>query len=433
MWVSVTYAMNLYFRVVVTINRPRKFYNRTIYASNHASSFMDPLVIGGFNRALVFFMTRSDVFTTFSRPFLWAAHMLPIYRQQDGVDTKEKNMEVFREVYKILKSKRSPLIFAEGFTDDVFVRRLKPIKKGAARMGFSALDACDWKMDIKMAAVGCNYTNPHLIRSSLLIKTSDEFSLLEYADVYRENPGLAINQVTERLNRHMLDQITHVEREEWCDFHEHIMTITGKGMHEELDGNKIDLKERFRYSKELANWLNEFDNELSQELEQLKGDLASFFSILYKNHLPLSALKDASVKNSKWFLLHLLKLLLLLPFSILGCLHIAPAFLVAKKFVEKKFKRSVFWGSAKMLISLIIAGLYNIVLVTVVASYLDVEWYFGTLYYFSIGVFWWAFLESRQIIRKIKNRSKIKKMDVDELYGMFNRLASKIDDLIPVK
>jgi 1-acyl-sn-glycerol-3-phosphate acyltransferase len=95
---------------------------------------MDPLVVASLRLPIVFFMTRSDVFTPISRPLLWASHMLPIYRQHDGEDTKAKNEEVFQKCSRILSFGRNLLIFGEGFTDDTFVRRLKPVKKGAVRI-----------------------------------------------------------------------------------------------------------------------------------------------------------------------------------------------------------------------------------------------------------------------------------------------------------
>ena len=84
------------------------------YVSNHAASFMDPLVIQAFNRSVVYFMTRSDVFTSFTKPIFWVAHMLPIYRQRDGVNTR-------RKILKYLKNVRKPYSgietfdFGEGF------------------------------------------------------------------------------------------------------------------------------------------------------------------------------------------------------------------------------------------------------------------------------------------------------------------------------
>jgi len=149
---------------------------------------MDPLVVASFRPPIVFFLTRSDVFTKLTKPFLWAAHMLPIYRQQDGVDTKDENIKTFDECTKILKYGRNLLIFGEGFTDDVFIRRLKPVKKGAVRIGFYSLEKLNWKKKIYIAAVGCNYSDPNEMRSDLLISTSKRICLNDYRQEYEENP-----------------------------------------------------------------------------------------------------------------------------------------------------------------------------------------------------------------------------------------------------
>ena len=139
------YTLWVYYPRLITVNKPKRRFARTIFACNHSASFMDPLVVAQSQPPIVFFMTRSDVFTPALKPILWASHMFPIYRDIDGENTKEKNENVFRKCYRILKYGRSLLIFSEGFTDDVFIRRLKPVKKGAVRIGFGALEDMNWE------------------------------------------------------------------------------------------------------------------------------------------------------------------------------------------------------------------------------------------------------------------------------------------------
>jgi len=134
-----SYTLRIFYPRRLTVNGPKERLGSTIYVSNHTASFMDPLVVARFAKPIVFFMTRSDVFTKTTTPFLTAVHMLPIYRQHDGEDTKKKNEEVFERCSTILKKGKNLLIFGEGFTDDVFIRRLKPVKKGAVRIGFLTL------------------------------------------------------------------------------------------------------------------------------------------------------------------------------------------------------------------------------------------------------------------------------------------------------
>ena len=45
----------------------------------------------------------------------------------------------------------------------------------------------------------------------------------------------------------------------------------------------------------------------------------------------------------------LLKLIFLSPFAIIGMIHFYLPYIFVKRFVEKSFKRRVFWGSVKML------------------------------------------------------------------------------------
>ena len=137
LWLAFHYSFRLYFRKIKIVNPSNYFFGRTIFVSNHQGSFMDPLLIASQRKPIVFFMTRSDVFTKFTKPLLWMVHMLPIYRQRDGVDTKEKNAKIFEKTNIVLDKNRSILIFGEGFTDDRIQRRLHPIKKGPARIGFS--------------------------------------------------------------------------------------------------------------------------------------------------------------------------------------------------------------------------------------------------------------------------------------------------------
>src|SRR5690554_7341185 len=58
----------IYYPRFKNVNKPKKRFARTIYMSNHASSFMDPLVVAGTQRPIIFFMTRSDIFTPLMRP-----------------------------------------------------------------------------------------------------------------------------------------------------------------------------------------------------------------------------------------------------------------------------------------------------------------------------------------------------------------------------
>lgn len=423
-------AVFLFYKRIVSVNKPKSIFNRTIYAGNHAASFMDPLVVATNNKAVLYFMTRSDVFTTFSKPFLWAFHMLPIYRQQDGVDTKEKNAEIFQKCTDALAAKKNLLIYPEGLTDDVFIRRLKPIKKGAVRIGFIALEATDWKEKVYISAVGCNYTYPNAMRSEVLISNSDPICLNDYRAEYESNSYEVITNLTAKVDELMKAQITHIEREDWSEFHEQIMIISNKGMNYLTYDKTLTLEQRWKYSKNLADWLNTFNETIPHEIENLKWELSTYFEKLKKVEIldcDLKAKKDNSYNG----FLNLIAIIALLPFAILGVFHCYLPYRFVKNFVEKKFKRSVFWGSTKMILGLFIFSLFNVPIVVILTNYLNQPFWIGLIYFVAISFFWLSFVSIKLKIIQFVRMSKIKRMDTNELMKMRQILEERIQQIVP--
>lgn len=422
------YSIRLFYKTIKMVNPPRELMGRTIYVSNHPASFMDPLVSATLRQPIVFFMVRSDVFKTFSKPFFWMMHMLPIYRQQDGGDTKIRNKATFQKSSEILNGGRNILIFAEGFTDDVFVRRLKPIKKGALRMGFGALEAIEWKKKIYIAAVGNNYTEPNLMRSELLIATSDKICLNDYKEAYKANPTLVINELTKTVESLMQEQITHVENIDWTSFHEQMMMITRKGMNAFSHDRKLTLKQRWTYSKSLANWLNAKE-ELTPEENELKLDLEDYFT-----QLKTLELRDEYIYQKSIGRLDrtrdLVKLILLFPCMLLGLLHLGIFYFAIKRFVERSFKRRVFWGSTKMVIATFVMGIINLPMIWIFKAFLIDSWSLGILYYSCIGLFGLAAYQWFDSLKQFNAKGKILSTAPQQLIEKRNELKKRIEALV---
>ena len=432
LFVTLKYALRIFYPRIKTVNSPKGFFGNTIYVSNHCASFMDPLVVASYNQPILFFMTRSDVFTPISRPVLWAAHSLPIYRQHDGVNTKNENEKAFATCIKILKSGRNLLVFGEGFTDDIFIRRLKPVKKGAVRIGFITLEALNWEKKIYIAAVGCNYSDPNEMRSDVLVSTSDKICLNDYKEQFQANPNKVINELTKRIESLMQDQITHVEDKNWLNFHENIMKLTRKGMNAKHSDTNIPLIERWKYSKQLANWLNNQKEEQLENLQGLKDEMERYFSLLRKLKVNENCVHELSVNGKLNRAKELAYLFILFPFAILGFLHCSIPYFIVKRFVEKTFKRRVFWASVKLILGMIFMGLINIPVIFLVHYFIFPSYWLGFLYYGLIGVFglaaymWWI-----NFVR-FKEKGMIEKMDLSKIVSKRNELLEKIHALIPV-
>lgn len=427
LFTTLNYALRIFYPRNKQVNSPKSFFGRTIYVSNHAASFMDPLVVAVLNRPIVFFMTRSDVFTTFSKPFLWACHMLPIYRQLDGQDTKGKNAKVFDKCTKILSYGRNLLIFGEGFTDDKFVRRLKPVKKGAARIGFQTLEKMDWKKNVYIAAIGCNYSNPNQMRSDLLISYSDKICLNDYREEFLKNPNKAISDVTKRIEELMQEQITYVQDIEQTDFHENIMILSRKGMNPDSFDRRLSLTSRWNYSRKLAKWLNKQDLENDHELLQLKADLDAYQKLLKRFKINDNLLYWKMTSKSR--IPELLKIIFLFPLALIGMLHTAIPYIFIKRFVEKSFKRKVFWGSVKMILGVIILGFLNIPVIFLFYHFIYPSWTISILYYFSIGLTGLAAYMWAINLKRYKTKGVILKTNLDKLALKRTELAERIEKL----
>ena len=259
--ISLAYTFRLFYRRTMVINKHDKMFDSTIYVSNHPNSFMDPMIIGSRNKPVVHFMTRSDVFKWWLKPILWASHMLPIYRQHDGEDTKSKNSAAFQSVNRHLRRKNNILIFGEGFTDDIAIRSLKPVKKGAVRMGFQALEASNWESKVYISALGANYSDRNTLGSDFVLVNGDKICLNDFKEAYLQSKAKVVNELTKRVEKEMQDCVIYVKDKHWFSLHENIMRITRKGFNNENVDANLSLESRFKYAQKLAHWVNEQDIE----------------------------------------------------------------------------------------------------------------------------------------------------------------------------
>lgn len=430
--ITLPYSLRLFYPRLKLVNKPNNLYGRTIYVSNHPASFMDPLVVAALRQPIVFFMTRSDVFKPLIRPILWMAHMLPIYREHDGADTKGKNKETFDKCTRVLSFGRNLLIFGEGFTDDVFIRRLKPVKKGAIRIGFHVLEDLKWQKKIYVAAVGSNYSEPNRMRSDLLISTSERFCLNDYKEDYLSNPNKTIHDLTKKLETMMQAQITHIEHKEHATFHEHIMMLTRRGMSATCSDHSIPLLERWQYSRKLAAWMNQQSIAEGGQLFQLQKELEGYFNLQKRLKIEEALLFEftKSKSGSKWK--NLLFLLTLWPFMLLGVLHCGIFYILVKRFVEKTFKRKVFWGSVKLLMGMITIGLFNIPVIFLFHAYVYPSYWLGFLYYALIGLFGLAAYMWFIHLQRYRLKTQMSKTDLSKLLAKREELVEEIATLVEV-
>ena len=430
LYFTVPYALHTYFRRILTRNAPQERLGRTFYAVNHPSSFMDPMLPSSLSKPIVHFMTRADIYKGFLKHLFHNGHMLPVFRQQDGVDQNEKNEEVFKIVAKEVERGKNILVFAEGFTDDVFVRSLKPIKKGILRMAFQSLEAMDWREDVFIQTMGINYTHPKHFRSEVLMSYGKKIRVNDYKDAYLANPKKVMQEMINAIEDDMKAEITCIEDRSRCDFHENVMQLTRKGMHYESSDFSLPLEQRWRYSQNLAHWLNEQEQATIEPLDTAMKDYFSEMSAtpirendVYE-YLENGKLSDNKIRAYNIFMA---------PVALLGLCYGWISWFIIKPKIEKTFRRDVFWSSAKLFasyvagllyFSLLIALLYSLVYPSVLLWLLVVVLTSGPSF-----IVFYHWMQNRKTLQR---RKKIAATDLHLFSDKRTALIKQIQELIPV-
>ncbi|MBK6521337.1 MAG: 1-acyl-sn-glycerol-3-phosphate acyltransferase [Sphingobacteriaceae bacterium] len=205
-----------------------------------------------------------------------------IFRMRDGGrEGLLKNDESYRVVNKLLKKNAKIIIFAEGLC--IQERRLRPLKKGVARMVFGAYEHLNTK-DLIVVPVGLNYSAPSKMRSKLFYNVGNPIRISDMAGAHKENPARTQKQFLELLDSRMRELVTHIKNKENDAL---VVELEGMVMKDWLKRKNLknSLENEFEVTShltELINNLNELEPEKTAILRQNSHD---YHTLLRKNKL----------------------------------------------------------------------------------------------------------------------------------------------------
>jgi glycerol-3-phosphate O-acyltransferase / dihydroxyacetone phosphate acyltransferase len=253
-----------------------------IIAMNHPNAFMDPVCFTWVSFPLkVRYMARGDAFKPGLASFLLEQlGIVPIFRLRDGgKEGLQKNDESYQRINTLLKRNKKVIIFAEGLC--IQERRLRPLKKGVARMVFGAHDFLNHK-NLVVIPVGVNYSNPSLFRSKLFYNIGEPIKINDFESVYNENPKKAYNDLLKLLTTKMQKLVTHIQDKQ----NDQLIVCLEEMVMQEWQ-NKLQHPQNLAGEFEVSNYLTEVINttELSQPLitEQLRQQTEDYFQLLKKH------------------------------------------------------------------------------------------------------------------------------------------------------
>lgn len=182
-----------------------------IIVANHPNTFFDPLLITAITPGRLHYWAKST---------LWAMPMagsildrmgaIPVYRRQDHArDNSSGNLRTLALAADKINQGAHMLIFPEGVSQVGL--SLKPIKTGAARLGFQAMKDREWSSDIKIIPIGIDYEEPSLFRGGVTIRIGEPVGLADYREAFESNERGAVRAVTAKLTDHMTELLPHLD------------------------------------------------------------------------------------------------------------------------------------------------------------------------------------------------------------------------------
>ena len=204
-------TLSIYFKKITIEGRgsiPKN--SPLIFTPNHQNAFLDALLVGAFSPIDLHFITRSDVFNRWTKPFLRLLHMIPIYRIRDGFSKLSENQAIFKACERLFAEKKSILIFAEGNHGEHHY--LRPLTKGTARLALQAQESLN--EDLKIIPVGLNYFHHQQPGTKVILVFGEPIRVSSCLNQYQESKGYGLTTLRDAIAEGMKSTLVIPEKTE---------------------------------------------------------------------------------------------------------------------------------------------------------------------------------------------------------------------------
>ncbi|MGQ0827295.1 MAG: 1-acyl-sn-glycerol-3-phosphate acyltransferase [Bacteroidota bacterium] len=317
-----------------------------VFAPNHVNAFIDPVVVGMVARQKVRFFARGDVFKRgLAKWVLDQMNISPMYRIQEGYAELKKNDKTFEECRRLLAANKAILLFPEAIC--IQERRLRPLKKGLARIIFQTEETFDFKKDVLVVPVGLNYSNAKQFRSKLFIDFGDPVSVKEYEERYKQDKVRTINDFTKIFEQKLSEHLIIIKDPKNDELVAGIEEIYLQQWMADKKQNGKKLEQHYEASKEIADMVNKLDEKNPEVTLLLKEKITSYIEKLKAGKLRDHLLRPENIDkmNIGMFLWEYMIIYFGMPIYTLCLLFNYPPFYIAKKLSDKKIKNVEFYAS----------------------------------------------------------------------------------------
>lgn len=362
-------VIGIFFRKIHIAHRERiPAEGPILIASNHPNSFAEPCITACYQRRELHFLVRGDVFKKPALAWLLKyTNQIPIYRFKDGYSDLRRNDDTFERCYEHLRSGRAIMIFSEG--GSVFEKRLRPLKKGTARMAFGALEKYGGELDLKIVPLGVNYTHGDRMRSEVMASFGEPIDVRPFYEEYKMQPQLAVARLTALVEARLRPEVVDLPTDFPDRMYDEAMDM--------MDGLQpsgflpvvIASDARLRREQRLAAALVTADEPVRMVWQAELSEIALVMRRQGSSLRDLHLLRGISAGG-------VLSAIILLPVAILGWLLNLPALLLANLLSAKVKKAIEFYTPVRMGSLLVLSLIFQL---TLLAVTLSAGWYLVAL------------------------------------------------------
>ena len=422
----------VYYRNFSIVNRNKIPLDKPmIFTPNHSNALMDALAVLFSEDILFVFLARADIFKNPKvASILYFLKILPIYRVRDGFDTVKKSKDILRKAVDIITSGDAMVILPEG--NHSRIRRLRPLKKGFARMAFQTEELNDFDLDLHVIPMGIDYDHFSKYRSSVVATFGEPVPVKNFIDIYKENPPVALNKLKDALSKNLAPVLIDIRSEDYYDFYNEIRVIYRKHTAQLIGKNSCDESNRVAIDQETIKRLEEYEKTNPEEISKL-NDITLRYNEIRKKFGFSNKIVENNGSSVLKFILHKIELLALFPIFIYGALNSLIPYsipmIIVRKFEDEQFKSSV-----KFVVSALLFPIMYIIQFLIVFAITDIQ--IALIYLASLPlsaalawrwtrVYMQVVAGFRFFINKITGNSKHKEMT--ELHG---KLMRKMEGII---
>ena len=312
-------------------------------------------------------------------------------------------------------------------------RRLRPFKKGFARIAFQAEEAVNFNLDIKIIPVGINYSNYEKYRQDLLVNFGSPLPLSPFYQEYKNNPAKALNLVKAALSDRIRPLMIDIKSEKFYNTYDFSRTNFAELFCQKKGWDFNNLSHRFLAEKQIIKILEEMENNSPSLFFEFSKNIDSVV-----NQINLQKLNFTDVYNKKSskinFILKSAVLIIFFPVFIYGYLnHFLPYYLPV--YASKKVKDPQFRSSFKYALSMFLFPLFYIGQTLLEGLIFSFNWY--TFFYIVslplFGAISWKY--SRIYIKNLKmyrllRWENFKNSNIKSVIKKISYITNQIDDEI---